>query len=236
MARARRAELAPRIALLAACDLFEQVDDGDLTQLAGAAEELALGSGEVVVAEGEPADAFYVLVDGTLRVTSSTAADDPRPGRRRPPRRDRTDRAGPRTATVTAATDARLLRFPGDAFLEALTAHKPSVAFMEGAAQRLRRTHPTLRAAARRDHARGGRMTDPDRSDLRAVLSSTRTLFGAAACSCALTSDDGASLTFVAADGAGAAEIVGVSIPVNTRDRRLGGALGSADRDRRRRS
>lgn len=55
-----------------------------------------------------------------------------------------------------------------------------------------------------------------DHTDLRAVLSSTRTLFGAAACSCALTSDDGASLTFVAADGAGAAEIVGVSIPVNT--------------------
>lgn len=59
-------------------------------------------------------------------------------------------------------------------------------------------------------------MTDPDRTDLRAVLASTRTLFGAAACSCALTSDDGASLTFVAADGAGADEIVGVSIPVNT--------------------
>lgn len=58
-------------------------------------------------------------------------------------------------------------------------------------------------------------MIDPDRSDLRAVLASTRTLFGAGACSCALTSDDGAGLTFVAADGAGASEIVGVSIPVN---------------------
>lgn len=144
VARARRAELAPRIALLAACDLFEQVDDGDLTQLAGAAEELALGSGDVVVAEGGPADAFYILVDGTLHVTSSTAADIP----------DLVagDHLGEigliervrRTATVTAGTDVRLLRFPGDAFLEALTAHKPSVAFMEGAAQRLRRTHPTL--------------------------------------------------------------------------------------------
>ena len=50
----------------------------------------------------------------------------------------------PRTATVTAATDTRLLRFSRDAFLEALTAHKPSIAIVEGAALRLRRTHPTL--------------------------------------------------------------------------------------------
>lgn len=54
-----------------------------------------------------------------------------------------------------------------------------------------------------------------DLTDLRAVLASTRALFGAAACSCALTSDDGATLTFVAADGIGADAIVGVSIPVN---------------------
>ncbi len=39
-------------------------------------------------------------------------------------------------------------------------------------------------------------------------------LFGAAACSCALVSDDGSSLRFVAAHGQGAAEIVGVTIPV----------------------
>lgn len=51
--------------------------------------------------------------------------------------------------------------------------------------------------------------------ELAAALVSTRALFGAAACSCALTSDDGAGLTFVAADGAGADKIVGVSIPVN---------------------
>lgn len=51
--------------------------------------------------------------------------------------------------------------------------------------------------------------------DLRATLGSTRVLFEAAACSCALTSDDGSQLRFVAADGAGAEHIVGVSIPVN---------------------
>lgn len=52
-------------------------------------------------------------------------------------------------------------------------------------------------------------------SELQAVLASTRGLLAAAACSCALADDDGTSLTFVAADGAGAAEIVGVTLPVS---------------------
>ncbi len=46
-------------------------------------------------------------------------------------------------------------------------------------------------------------------------VEATRALFGAAACSIALVDDDGATLKFVAADGAGADEIVGVTIPVS---------------------
>jgi signal transduction protein with GAF and PtsI domain len=42
----------------------------------------------------------------------------------------------------------------------------------------------------------------------------TRALFAAAACSVALVDDEGETLTYVVADGAGAKEIVGVSIPV----------------------
>ena len=156
VARLRRAELAPRIALLEACDLFEQVADGDLTQLAGSAEEMTAEAGQVVITQGDQPDAFYVVVQGTLAV-SSTAGDsvsaipDLGPG-------DWFGEIGliesiPRTATVTAATDVQLLRMPGDAFLESLTAYKPSVAIMEGAALRLRRTHPTveLRRAALAD-------------------------------------------------------------------------------------
>ena len=37
--------------------------------------------------------------------------------------------------------------------------------------------------------------------DLLAAVAATRKLFGAAACSCALATDDGAALQFVAADG-----------------------------------
>jgi CRP-like cAMP-binding protein len=51
----------------------------------------------------------------------------------------------PRTATVTAATNTRLVRIDGDAFLDALTSAPPSASFVEGARQRLARTHPSLK-------------------------------------------------------------------------------------------
>lgn len=50
--------------------------------------------------------------------------------------------------------------------------------------------------------------------ELRATVRATRQLFGAAACSCALATEAGDALVFVAADGAGADAIVGVEIPV----------------------
>ena len=45
-------------------------------------------------------------------------------------------------------------------------------------------------------------------------VGSVRTLFGAAACSLALVDDEGEQLRYVAADGVGADEILGVSLPV----------------------
>lgn len=142
---ARRAELAPRIALLDACDLIDHVADGDVTQLAGEAEQVDVPAGHVVILEGEPADAFYVVVAGTMAVTSTRAAGalpDLGAG-------DYFGEIGliehiPRTATVTAATDATLLRLDGQSFLDALTAEKPSAAVLDGASLRLGRTDPTM--------------------------------------------------------------------------------------------
>ena len=45
-------------------------------------------------------------------------------------------------------------------------------------------------------------------------VQATRALFAAAACSVALVDDEGETLTYVVADGAGADQIVGVTIPV----------------------
>ncbi len=52
-------------------------------------------------------------------------------------------------------------------------------------------------------------------ADLTAAVSTARELFDAAACSCALVDDDGATLRFAAAAGAGAEAIVGVTLPVS---------------------
>lgn len=51
--------------------------------------------------------------------------------------------------------------------------------------------------------------------DLGAGCAATRAIFAAAACSCALATEDGSGLEFVAADGAGAAAIIGVRLPIS---------------------
>ena len=53
------------------------------------------------------------------------------------------------------------------------------------------------------------------RRDLTSSVAAVRTLFDAAACSCALVDADGETLRFAAADGAGAEGIIGVEMPVS---------------------
>jgi predicted MFS family arabinose efflux permease len=144
----RQALLAPKVALLAGCDLFADVSLGGLDQLAGAASDVAVDADTVVIREGDFADAFYVVSDGRLRVTargegSTTAVLDDLGGG------DFFGEIGliekiPRTATVTALTPTKLLRVDGGAFLDALTESAPSPALLDGASLRLRRTHPSL--------------------------------------------------------------------------------------------
>jgi len=55
--------------------------------------------------------------------------------------------------------------------------------------------------------------TGPDA--VQEIVAQVRTVFGAAACSFAQVEADGASLRFVAADGAGSDAIVGVSLPLS---------------------
>lgn len=145
----RKATLAPRVSLLAGCDLFAEVSDGALIELAGASEEIAVASGDPVVSEGEKADAFYVVIDGMLGVTARGERTDAMTASNLG-RGDYFGEIGliegiPRTATVTALQSARVLRVSGGDFLAALSESAPSPALLEGAALRLGRTHPTLR-------------------------------------------------------------------------------------------
>jgi CRP-like cAMP-binding protein len=97
-----------KLAHLRGVPLFAGLDDRSLQAVAILAREVSPNAGEVLMLEGEPGDAFYVIVDGTVRVEHG----------------DRTIRSmtaggflgeialvehGARTATATCVTDCRLL-------------------------------------------------------------------------------------------------------------------------------
>jgi CRP-like cAMP-binding protein len=144
----RRALLAPKVDLLAACQLFESVREGSVEQLAGSAEFVEVHAGSVVIREGEPADAFYVVASGVY-AASATAPDGSTTPLQEMGAGDWFGEIGlieaiPRTATVTAREGGRLLRVDGAAFVDSLTQDAPSPTLVDGAAMRLRRTHPSL--------------------------------------------------------------------------------------------
>jgi predicted MFS family arabinose efflux permease len=143
----RRAMLHPRTVLLEGLDLFASVSEGALEQLAGEAEFIDVAAGTRVVTQGERADMFYVIAAGTFRASSVDEHGVPRVLQDMG-KGDYFGEIGliesiPRTATVTAETDGRLLQVNGAAFLAALTQYRPSAAFLDGASFRLSRTHST---------------------------------------------------------------------------------------------
>jgi len=100
--------MADKVAALRGVPLFAGLDDRSLQAVAILAREMSAPAGEVLILEGEPGDAFYVILDGTIRVEHG----------------DRTVRsmtAGgflgeiallekkPRTATATAVSDVTAL-------------------------------------------------------------------------------------------------------------------------------
>ena len=69
-AAVRRTVLAPKVDLLARCDLFASVGEGALDQLAGAAEFVDVPAGAVPVRQGDAADVFYVIESGAFAATA----------------------------------------------------------------------------------------------------------------------------------------------------------------------
>jgi MFS family permease len=141
--RTQRA-LAPRVAVLERLPLFEHAGQAALERLAAAAEEQRFSAGSVVLQQGQPADDLFVLVEGSLGVDHHDGTDLRRVHEMAAP--DYCGEIGlvqavPRTATVTAATDAVLWRIPGDLFLDAVrSAPALSPALTTGISARLART------------------------------------------------------------------------------------------------
>ncbi len=105
--------------------LFAQLNDHERHQVAQWADEVDVAEGEHLVHQGAFAHEFFVILEGTAKVTQ----DD----------RDLAElgagdffgeiallREIPRTATVTARTDTLLYALERDDFLEAVTGHPQS--------------------------------------------------------------------------------------------------------------
>jgi predicted MFS family arabinose efflux permease len=151
-AAAGLAALRPRIALLQVLDLFADATQASLEQLARAVEEVVLPAGEVVVREGDPADALYVLVDGEADVSARGEGARSRHLRTMGPRTYFGEigllRGVPRTATVQTTEPTTLWRINADDFRSALESGTVSASLLSVASARLARSHPQLAAAS----------------------------------------------------------------------------------------
>jgi MFS family permease len=145
----RRSELVPFVEVLRSLDLFSAADDIVLERLASSVVEMDVGSGTVVMREGDVADDLYIVRRGTLDVRSAGETA-------RTPSLVNTMSAGdwfgeigllhraPRTATVVTTSPVALWRIPGEVFLEAFeTASLRPEIVRTGISVRLARTHPS---------------------------------------------------------------------------------------------
>lgn len=127
--------------------LLHDLPDGAIEQLAAGAKEVALKPDEVLLREGEPGDAFYVVLDGSLRVTQRSERGLTMLGEVR-----RGEHLGelallddaPRTATATATEPTRALSITRDAF-ETCVANHPAAASTLGRLREYRRAWSGVR-------------------------------------------------------------------------------------------
>ena len=114
-----------QIQLLRLVPIFAPLPAPELEGLARALEPVHVAAGTIVIREGEAGDRFYAIATGELQVTKN--------GRDVSTLR-RGDGFGeialiedvPRTATVTATTDAELFSLTKEPFILALTGHAPA--------------------------------------------------------------------------------------------------------------
>jgi len=108
-----------KVLFLKSVDLFRALPGEELAQIAEIAEEQPFAAGEQVFAEGEPGDALYLVLEGTVKVHQS---------QRQLAHLGVRDVFGemaivdsePRSASVTAVQDAVLLKIARDDFRDIL--------------------------------------------------------------------------------------------------------------------
>ena len=144
LAQIDRATLpAPELALIDGVPMFAPLSIAAKERLAARLSPRLVPAGEVVIAAGDAGDGFYIVDDGELDIDAGG----------RHTTAHRADYFGeiallrdvPRTATVTAATDSRLLELNRDDFLAAVTGHTAAhAAGQEVAESRLGQDAPSI--------------------------------------------------------------------------------------------
>lgn len=153
VAAASAASVAARVAILEPLGLFRNASRAGLEALAAAATEITVPAGTVIIAEGDRADAFYVLTTGQADVSAVGEAGTAPVHLRSLGPGSYLGEIGllagvPRTATVTAQAAATLLRISDTDFRDALTTFSASPSLLQFAQARLALTHPSSQALA----------------------------------------------------------------------------------------
>ncbi|HET7520429.1 MAG TPA: ATP-binding protein [Candidatus Limnocylindria bacterium] len=130
------------IEALHAAPLFAGLSDADLARLAETVERQKLSAGELLLREGDPGDAMYVVVSGELEVTKRAGATE-QPLARVGPGAIQGEIAAlqgtERAASVRAVTDVEVLRIPREGLLALLdTGPEAALALVRTVLERLR--------------------------------------------------------------------------------------------------
>lgn len=136
------------IELLRRLPLLAGLPEPDLEQLYAHARRLQLPAGHLLIQEGEPGDALYILLNGQLEVSKFAAAHDVKIDIRRPGEvvgeMSLLDNA-PRAASVRALTESEVLMISKDMFERVLKANSTAaLAILHTVTQRLRQNEALL--------------------------------------------------------------------------------------------
>ncbi len=127
---ARSVAPGPEVELLRRIPVFAPLPEHIIEQLSWHLIDLPVAAGTMIIREGEPGDRYYLVADGTVSVS---IGGEPR--RELGPGTSFGEiallRDVPRTATVTALRDSRLLALERDVFLQAVVGSRGSVRVAE---------------------------------------------------------------------------------------------------------
>jgi CRP-like cAMP-binding protein len=115
-----------RVLFLKSIELFSQIPSEDLAQVALIATEEMREAGEDVFIEGDPGDALYLVLEGSVRVHRAGQTISELGARECFGEMSILD-SGPRSATVTVTADTTVLKISREDFQDVM-AEKPQIA------------------------------------------------------------------------------------------------------------